>query len=331
MKARVLRHKSKLIFFAVYTLVFWVLSQLALYVMPLLIALIISVVMKPLYDYFCRKFNFRSTFAATVITLIIFGLAFAVIGFLLYLVLRQAIALFDSYGYLLDDYLSAPNILEQLRQALLSGDLMGTLGDVASALFQLIPLVIIFVVITFALTVFFLHHMSDIKARILDRVGEERRKTVADVISNGYRLVRRFIRSYLILYLITFVEAAFIFYLTGVEFPLLFALITAVADILPILGPGVVLIPFGIVFILQENYISGVTILIFFLLTGILRQIMEPKIVSDHVKIHPLIVMAGIYLSIAAMNLWILFYALALVLLYKILVLSGVFDTKPAE
>ena len=331
MKARVLRHKSKLIFFAVYTLVFWVLAQLALYVMPLLIALIISVVMKPLYDYFCRKFNFRSTFAATVITLIIFGLAFAVIGFLLYLVLRQAIALFDSYGYLLDDYLSAPNILEQLRQALLSGDLMGTLGDVASALFQLIPLVIIFVVITFALTVFFLHHMSDIKARILDRVGEERRKTVADVISNGYRLVRRFIRSYLILYLITFVEAAFIFYLTGVEFPLLFALITAVADILPILGPGVVLIPFGIVFILQENYISGVTILIFFLLTGILRQIMEPKIVSDHVKIHPLIVMAGIYLSIAAMNLWILFYALALVLLYKILVLSGVFDTKPAE
>ena len=66
-------------------------------------------------------------------------------------------------------------------------------------------------------------------------------------------------------------------------------------------------------------------------LTGILRQIMEPKIVSDHVKIHPLIVMAGIYLSIAAMNLWILFYVLALVLLYKILLLSGVFDTKPAE
>ena len=331
MKARVLRHKSKLIFFAVYTLVFWLLSQLALYVMPLLIALIISVVMKPLYDYFCRKFNFRSTFAATVITLIIFGLAFAVIGFLLYLVLRQAIALFDSYGYLLDDFLSAPNILEQLRQALLSGDLMGTLGDVASALFQLVPLVIIFVVITFALTVFFLHHMSDIKALILDRVGDDRRQTVADVISNGYRLVRKFIRSYLILYLITFVEAAFIFYLTGVEFPLLFALITAVADILPILGPGVVLIPFGVIFILQENYISGVTILIFFLLTGILRQIMEPKIVSDHVKIHPLIVMAGIYLSIAAMNLWILFYVLALVLLYKILMLSGVFDTKPAE
>ncbi|MBQ7218224.1 MAG: hypothetical protein IJS27_01865, partial [Ruminococcus sp.] len=77
---------------------------------------------------------------------------------------------------------------------------------------------------------------------------------------------------------------------------------------------------------------AGITILVFFLLTAILRQIMEPKIVSDSVKVHPLIVMTGIYLSIAAMNLWLLFYVVLLFLLYKVLSVSGVFDSsKPTE
>lgn len=330
MKARIVQHKRELMFLGFYTLVFFMLSQIALYLMPLMIALVIAIVMKPLYEYFRRKFNFQSTFAATVITLFIFGIVFAVIGFLLYLVFRQAVSLFESYGYLVDDLVTSENLYDQLRQALMSGDLMGTVTDVAATLFQMIPLVIIFVVITFALTVFLLHHMSEIKQRILDRAGDSRRDTLSKVFTVGYTLVRKFIRSYLILYLITFVEAAFIFYLTGVEYPLPFALITAVADILPILGPGVVFIPFGIVFILQRNYFAGITILIYFILTGVLRQIMEPKIVSDNVKIHPLIVMTGVYLSVAAMNLWLLFYVLILSLLYKVLRLSGVFDDRQA-
>ena len=319
MKERICRHRKKLIFLAVYTLIFLILSRLALYVTPFLIALVIAVVMKPLYDFFRRKFNFRSTFAATVITLFIFLLVFAVIGFLLFLVLRQAVSLFESYGYLLTDLLNSPELYERIRDALMSGSLMGTVSNVASALFQMVPLVMIFVIITFALTVWLLHHMGDVKSLILEKAGESRRDTLARVFSTGYTLARKFIRSYLILYLITFVEAAVIFYLIGVEYPLLFALITAVADILPILGPGVV-------FILQGNYFSGIALLVYFLLTGILRQIMEPKIVSDSVKIHPLIVMTGIYLSIAAMNLWILFYVLFLFLLYRVFTLSGVFD-----
>lgn len=325
MKERVLRYRRQLVFLAVYTLAFALMAQLAIYVMPFLIAIVIAVVMKPLYDYFRRRFNFQSTFAATVITLFIFGLVFAIIGFLLYLILRQAVSLFDSYGYLLDDFFSPPNLYDQLKEALMSGRLIGTVSEVASALFRMVPLVIIFVVITFALTVFLLHHMGSIKTAVLDRVGNGRRELLSKVFSVGYTMVRKFIRSYIVLYAITFVEAAFIFYLTGVEFPLPFAFITAVADVLPIFGPGTVYVPFAIIFFLNENYIGGITILVFFLLTAILRQIMEPKIVSDSVKIHPLAVMTGIYLSIAAMNLWILFYVLILILLYKVLTLSGVF------
>lgn len=328
MRARLLHYKPKLVFFAIYTLIFFVASKLALYVMPLIISLIIAVVMKPLYDYFRRKFAFRSTFAATVITVFIFGIALAIIGFLLYLILLQAVNLFEIYGYLLEDYINSPELFDNLREALMNGNLLGTITDVATTLFRVVPLAIIFVVITFSLTVFFLHRLSALRDAVLKRVGESRRDMLSRIFSNAYLLVRRFIRSYMVLYLITFIEAAFIFYLTGVEYPLPFAFITAVADILPILGPGTVYIPFAVIFILQGNYLAGITILVFFLLTVILRQIMEPKIVSDSVKVHPLIVMTGIYLSIAAMNLWLLFYVVILFLLYRVLEMSGVFDSK---
>lgn len=327
-KERLLRHKPLLVFFAVYTLIFVLLVQVAAYIMPAVIALIIAVVMKPLYDFFRRHFRFQPAFTATVITLLVYGALLLITGYLLYLVAMQAVSLYRSYGYLIEDYFNSPEAADSLSAALVNGDLLSTVSDIASSVFRVVPLILTFVIFTFVLTIFFLNHLHRIRSAVLERVGEKHRETAARVISTAYLLTRRFIRSYLILYFITFVEAVFIFWLTGVDYPLAFAFITAVADVLPVLGPGTVLVPFGIVFILQQNYIPGVTILVFFLLTSILREVLEPKIVSDTVKVHPLAVMAAIYCSIVAMNIWILFYVLLLFLSYKTLVLSGVLPDR---
>ena len=139
-------------------------------------------------------------------------------------------------------------------------------------------------------------------------------------------MIRSFIRSYSILYLITFAQAALIFFLTGVEYPLAFAFVTAVADILPILGPGVVYVPIGIVMILQKNYTAGFILFGYFILTAILRQVMEPHIVSRSIKLHPLIALCAIYFSVVTMNLWVLFYVLSLSMLYRVLNISGAFE-----
>lgn len=324
MRERVLRHKPLLIFLVIYTLIFLILQQVMLYVIPFLISFIIAVVMKPLYEHLRRKFRFESAFAATVLTFLIFGAVFAVIGFLLYLIGVQAVSLYRSYGYLIEKYISSAGVMSGLRDALMSGSIFPIMSGVASAVFRTIPLMITFVIVSFAMTVFFLHHFGEIKAFVISKAGDKRREKTARVISTGYRLARRFIRSYLILYLITFVEAVFIFYLTGVPYPLPFAFVTAIADILPVLGPGTVYIPFAVSFFLQGNYPAAITLLIFFLITVILRQIIEPRIVSDSVKVNPMIILSAIYFSIVAMNIWILFYFIFLFMIHKVLVMSDV-------
>ena len=324
MKEKLLRQKPLIVFWAVYTVLFLLIARFSAYLLPVIAAAAIAVVMKPLYDFFRRRFRFQPAFNATVITLLVFGVLLSLVGFLLYLIARQAISLFDRYGYLLSDVFDSPELYDKIRDALLTGNLLATVTEIASSVFRIVPLVIAFVVFTFVLTIFFLNHMHAIKRAVLARVGEKHRATVGAVLSTGYRLARRFIRSYAILYLITFVEAVFIFFVTGVDYPLAFGFITAVADILPILGPGTVYVPFAVMFILQKNYTAGVILLMFFVLTAVLRQILEPKIVSDTVKVHPLAVMAAIYFSIVAMNIWILFYVVLLFFVYKVLTQAGV-------
>lgn len=324
MKEKLLHHRPLIVFWAAYTLAFIVIARLAAYIMPVVIAAAIAVMMKPLYDFFIRRFRFRPAFNATVITLLVYGTVLTLIGYLLYLIARQAVSVFENYRHLLDGFFDSPEVFNQIRDALLTGHLLSTVTDIASSVFRIVPLIITFVIFTFVLTVYLLNHMQRIKNAVLDRVGEKRRDTVARVMSTGYRLIRRFIRSYVILYFITFVQATFIFFVTGVEYPLAFGFITAVADILPVLGPGTIYVPFAVSFILQQNYISGVILLVYFVLTSVLRQILEPKIVGDTVKVHPLAVMAAIYFSIVAMNIWILFYVITLFVVYKVLTQAGV-------
>lgn len=325
MKTRFFSDKPRLVFFIGYTLLFVLAVQAAAFVLPFVIALLFAVVMKPLFDFLRARFRFRSSFAATALTLLIFGALFAVVGFLLFLIVRQALSLMTDYRSVIVGYIRSPELLDTLRDHLLSGDLLTAVSSAAKMLFQMVPLAITFVVITFGMTVFFLHRLGDLRDRLLNRAGEYR-AVLNRVFRIAYSMVRRFIRSYLILYAITFAEAAFIFYLTGVEYPLAFAFITAVADILPVLGPGTVYVPIGILLILNRNTAGGVILLLFFLLTAVLRQILEPRIVSGSVRMHPLAVLAAIYFSIVSMNIGVLFYVIGLFMAFRVLNAAGVFE-----
>ncbi|HBE15144.1 MAG TPA: hypothetical protein DCY72_02695 [Ruminococcaceae bacterium] len=325
MKTRFFSGKPRLVFFLCYTLLFILAVQAAAFVLPFVLSLLTAVLMKPLYDYLRTSFRFRSSFAATALTLLVFGVVFAVIGIILFLAVNQALSLLENYRGEIVELFRAPALFDTLKENIVSGNLLRTVTSVASTLFQAVPLGITFVIVTFALTVYFLHHLGKLRDDLLNRAGEYG-EVLGNVMHIAGDTLRRLIRSYLILYAITFAEAVFIFYLTGVEYPIAFALVTAVADVLPILGPGVVYVPFAIAFILQKNYIGGVILLVYFLLTVVLRQILEPRIVSDQVKVHPLVVLSAIYFSIVSMNIWVLFYVVSIFVAYRILNAAHVFD-----
>ena len=145
----------------------------------------------------------------------------------------------------------------------------------------------------------------------------------------------KYVCSYLLIYFITFVETLIVFSALGVPYPLVLSIITGIADILPVLGPGTMYIPIAIIYLFCGDFFRTIVLLVCWLLITAIRQIIEPKLISSSINIHPLTMLAAIYFALIAGNFWILIYFSALALLYEVLtkveVLPTLFEKKPAE
>ena len=88
-----------------------------------------------------------------------------------------------------------------------------------------------------------------------------------------------------------------VFQLVGlnVEFPLLAALGIGFIDALPILGSGTAMIPWAIISALNGDIVLGVAILGLWVIMSVVRQFLEPKLVSKHIGIHPAFTLIAMY------------------------------------
>lgn len=80
-----------------------------------------------------------------------------------------------------------------------------------------------------------------------------------------------------------------------IEFPLLAALGIGFVDALPILGSGTVIVPWAVISGLNGDIKLGIALIILYVIILIARQLLEPKIVSNKIGIHPIFTLISIY------------------------------------
>ena len=107
----------------------------------------------------------------------------------------------------------------------------------------------------------------------------------------------KYMRSYLLLLVITFAEMAVGLFLIRAPYPLVMALIIAALDLLPVIGVGVVLIPWGVWSFAVGKTPFGIGLLVLFAFHTVFRQIIEPKIVGKNLGVHPLLTLLFIYVG----------------------------------
>lgn len=76
------------------------------------------------------------------------------------------------------------------------------------------------------------------------------------------------------------------------------AICTALLDILPVFGTGTVLIPWGVISLFTHKIGLGIGLLVIYGLITVIRQVIEPRIVSANVDIHPVITLMSMYIGI---------------------------------
>lgn len=146
-------------------------------------------------------------------------------------------------------------------------------------------------------------------------------KSIKDLLSET---VGRYLRAYGILFFITFGELLTSFMIIGVEYSFVLALVIALVDVLPVLGTGTVLIPWGIISLALGNYGRGVGILVTYAVITVVRQIIEPKIIGKFIGLSPLAALASMFFGLKSMGIIGIFvFPIAAIILKRVLELRS--------
>ncbi|MGB4915432.1 MAG: sporulation integral membrane protein YtvI [Leptotrichiaceae bacterium] len=109
-----------------------------------------------------------------------------------------------------------------------------------------------------------------------------------------------YLRAQLILVTICFFElliALNLFLSLGlnVKYPLIFSIVISLIDALPILGAGAILIPWSIFSFITGDIKLGFALLILYVIVLAVRQLLEPKLISQKIGVHPLVTLVSMY------------------------------------
>ena len=203
--------------------------------------------------------------------------------------------------------------LEKLLESLLSAlkslvsYLSGLAVNLASGLATGVPSLFLSMLAMIFSTVFL---VSDYE-RIASFAGAHTPQTVKKVLQKirVYLTDTLFvvIRSYVLIMLLTFTELSILFYVFGIESPVLKASLIAVLDIMPILGTGGIMIPWAIISLVLGYTKLGIELFVIYGIVTVVRNYVEPKIVGAQLGLHPIITLVSMFIGLRIFGFWGLF------------------------
>lgn len=334
------RLKPLIIFFLTFSVLFFLFAVTLKYTFPFVAGFLLALAVQPLIRWLKEKIHLTPGLSSAIATLIVFILVFGImflLGFWLVAEINNLInniprdvgeltSPINNFISRIGEYVSKINskFIEQNQKQIIdiaqssAGIIKTVLTSVLSFLTSLPAIFTMFIVMVFS-TYFFSKDMPILKKRLLSIFSKDFALNIRSASHHGMNMGSKYILSYLFIYFITFLETLVVFSSLGIPYPLVLSIVTGVADILPVLGPGTIYIPLAIIYLFAGDFFKAGALIICWLLITSIRQIIEPKIIASSINIHPLTMLAAIYFALIANNFWILIYCSALLLLYQIL------------
>lgn len=116
------------------------------------------------------------------------------------------------------------------------------------------------------------------------------------------------------------------FFVLHIKYAILWAILVALLDFLPFFGTGTVLIPWAVLKVLSGNYKFAVGLIIIYLVSQLVRQLIQPKIVGDTIGLNPLSTMVFMYIGYKVGGIIAMIIAVPIGLIVINLYEAGAFD-----
>ena len=291
--------------------------------LPFLVAYVVSCLVRPTASKFASRTHLPKGLCAIVLLLLVFGFG----GWGIW---AGSVRLVTELGNLVERLISDGGILDAMdslmlwveeigtRFGFLRGEEAGTqalydavtktvgnmlssvaarLPELAASLFSALPSILFFLVVSVVSCFYFCTDGVRISRDVSAFLPQKWRQKLPRIGQEMRNAFRGYLRAYGILLGMTFALLLVGFWTLRVEYAFLLAFLIALADLLPVIGVGTILIPWGIVMLLQKNFYAGFGLLILYLVISLIRQVAEPKVLGKSLGLHPLLTLFATYVG----------------------------------
>ena len=160
-----------------------------------------------------------------------------------------------------------------------------------------IPSALLLFIVFFSSCFYFTCDDGKISGFFVNLFPDNLKGSMSRLKSSIKEIVLGYISASLLLCLITFLVVLVGLLCIGCRYAILMSLVVALVDMLPILGSGVILVPWSIFCFLWSDIKTGIALLIIWVITAVVRQIAEPKLIGKRIGLHPLASVAAVYIG----------------------------------
>ena len=318
------------------------------YAVPFVIALFIAVLLRPVKEKILKinnnfkKARITNSFAAMILTLTIVILSVLSLSGILWVIVSQIekFLVYITNPDILNEVIQkseiwASSILSQMHQ--LDPEIMEKINSIIKEIVTLgtnaisilgkkllsaavsIPTAIISIFITLISTYFFIKDIEVIEEKGKRIFSPKGLRYIKDIKGKLNSVSGGYVKAYALIMLSIAALSYLIFNIAKIQYALPIAIITAVLDLLPLIGAGMV---YGILIIsmyLAGNTLSAVILLIGYIIVAIIRQLLEQNLVASFIGIHPLMMIIALFIALTPLGFTGMFYFLGAIILYDII------------
>ena len=165
----------------------------------------------------------------------------------------------------------------------------------AAAVATKLPGIMFFTVMLVMSSYYISADLGKINKKLVSFIPDKARSFFYSIYGNMKYTGLSYMRAYMFIMLITFAELLTGFLIIGIRYAAIAALIIAFADMLPVIGVGMIMIPWALILILQGRSYQGIGLLLILVVIEVLRQVLQPKIVSETTGLSPLLTLICMY------------------------------------
>ncbi len=193
-----------------------------------------------------------------------------------------------------------------------------------------IPMIAVGVLVCVVSCCFMTTDYRTLRDMILSQLSQKRQSAVIRTKQVTFSTLGKMGKAYSIILFVTFMEM-----LLGLSFLKLIhvydsgyifaiAFITAVVDIIPVLGTGTILIPWALWSLFTGDVGLGIGLLVVYAIISVIRQVIEPKLVASQLGLPPFVTIMAMYIGSQLFGFVGLFLLPITIMLLKVLNDEGV-------